>query len=241
MKKGPQSKIPNKFLEMVATHAEICQVGDGELRGKYLRRLIGASIVGTPHANEYKVESVLRKARTEFPEALQAATKIAVEDARAQWTTYDNLNQWFDDVKKDLLATGLVEDEQVLDKEGGLVSEVRFKMHSVRRIINMDETHHDLSITRDKGGSRAVSNHNPLHQHGGTRGVKSARHVTGAYATNTAGEALPPFYIYDSSAKSDDNFRVKVDWLVGLPSVSGRYGCPTRVESNSFHAVRPRG
>lgn len=65
--------------------------------------------------------------------------------------------------------------------------------------------------------------------------------MTGAYATNAAGEALPPFFIYDSSAKSEGNFRVKVDWLVGLPKVTGRYGCPTRVESDSFYAVRPRG
>jgi hypothetical protein len=229
VKKGPPPKIPDKLTETVATHAEIYQVGDGELRGKDLRRLKGALIVGTPHANSYKVESAWRKVRTEFPDALQAATKIAVEDARAQLTTYDNLNQWFDDVKQDLLATGLVEDERVLDEKGELVSEVRFKMHVERRIINMDETHHDLSITGDKGGSRAVSYHNPLYQRGATRGVKSARHVTGAYATNAAGEALPPFYIYDSAAKSDDNFRVKVNWLVGLPTVSGRYGCPTCV------------
>ena len=241
-KKGPAPKIQNRFLEMVATHAEVCQVGDGELKGKDLKRLIGASILGTPHANAYKVESVWRKAQREFPDALQAATKIAVEDARAQWTTYDNLNQWFDDVKKDILATGLVVDENVFDAENGaLVSEVRFKKDTERRFINMDETHHDLSITGNKGGSRAVSYHNPMFQRGATRGVKSARHVTGAYATNAAGEALPPFYIFDSSAKSDDNFRVKVDWLVGLPTVTGRYGCPTRVDSDSFYAVRPRG
>ncbi len=42
------------------------------------------------------------------------AKKISVEDARAQWTTYDNLNQWFDDVRTDLVATGLVEDKAVL-------------------------------------------------------------------------------------------------------------------------------
>jgi hypothetical protein len=48
-------------------------------------------------------------------------------------------------------------------------------------------------------------------------------------------------YIYDSSAKSDENFRVKVCWLEGLPMVSGRYGCPKLVESDSFYAVRPRG
>ncbi len=71
------------------------------------------------------------------------------------------MNQWFDDVKKDLLVIGLIENEVVFGKEGGMVSEVRFKMHCERRIINVDETHHDLSVTGDKGGSRAVLYHNP--------------------------------------------------------------------------------
>ena len=214
------------------------------MKGKDLKRLIGASIMGTPHENKYKVELVWRKARVAYPEALQEATKIAVEYACAQWTTYNNLNQWFDDAKKDIIATGLVVDESVYNAENRelvVVSELRFEKHTEQRFINMDETHHDLSITGNKGGSRAVSYHNPLHQRGATRGVKSARQVTGAYATNAAGEALSPFYIYDWSAKSDDNFRVKVDWLVGLPTVSGRYGCPTFVESSSFFAVRPCG
>ena len=126
-KKGPASRIPEKFLKVVATHAEVCQVGDGELKGRDLKRVIGASIVGTPHEASFQVESVWRKVRSEFPAALQAANKISVEDARAQWTTYDNLDQWFDDVKKDLIGTGLVEDKVELDKDGKLVSEVSFK------------------------------------------------------------------------------------------------------------------
>jgi hypothetical protein len=74
---------------------------------------------------------------------------------------HDNLNQWFDDVKKDLVATGLVEEKAVLDEEGKLVSEVCFKCDSQRRIINMDEAHHNLSITGDRGGSQAVTYYNP--------------------------------------------------------------------------------
>ena len=140
-----------------------------------------------------------------------------------------------------MLKTGLVLNQQVLNDEGEVVSEVMFRKDTERRIINMDETHYDLSITGDKGGPRAVSYHNPAFQRGATRGVKSARHVTGAYATNAAGEALPPFYIFDSSAKSTENFRVKAAWLEGLPTVTGRFGCPTEVESGSFYAVRPRG
>jgi hypothetical protein len=111
-KKGPEPKIPSKFLKVVATHAEVCQVGDGELKGRDVKRLIlGALIVGTPYEEAaFQIESVWRKVRSECPAALQAANKISVEDASAQWTTCDNLDQWFDDAKKDLIGTGLVED-----------------------------------------------------------------------------------------------------------------------------------
>jgi hypothetical protein len=240
-KRGPASAIPDKFLEMIATHSEVCQVGDGELKGKDLKRLIGASILGTEYESKFTIEGAWRKLRKDFPESFQAATRLSIEDARAQWTTHDNLCQWFDDAKKDLLSTGLVIDKEVLNEEGEMVSEVEFRQDAERRIINMDETHHDLSITGDRGGPRAVSYHNPAFQRGAARKVKSARHVTGAYATNAAGEALPPFYIFDSGAKLSENFQVNVEWLVGLPTVSGRYGCPTLVESSNFYAVRPRG
>jgi hypothetical protein len=143
-----------------------------------------------------------KKLKTHHPEALQAAPRMTVEDARAQWTMYNNLNQWFDDVKSDLLATQMVVDEVELDENGVLLTEVRFKPNGKERFINMDETHHDLSITGDRGGSRAITYHDPTLQRGAQRGVKSARHVTGAYATTAAGEALPPFYIFYSSAKS---------------------------------------
>ncbi len=221
----------------MATHAEVCQVGDGKLKGRDVKRLIGASIVGTPYEEAaFQIESVWRKVRSKFPAALQAANKISVEDARGQWTTYDNLNQWFDDVK------GLVEDKVVLDEDGKLVSEVCFLSDWQRRIINMlDETHHNLAITGDRGGSRAVSYHNPAFQRGAARGVKSGRHVTGVYATNAAGEALPSFYIFNLTDNSELNFRVKMDWLVGLPLIAGRFGCPTQVECDSFFAVRSRG
>ncbi len=88
---------------------------------------------------------------------------------------YDNLNQWFDDVKKDILATGLVVDKSVFDAENGeLMSEVWFKKDTEKRFINTDETHHDLSITGDKkGGSRAMSYHNQVLQRGATRGVRN--------------------------------------------------------------------
>jgi hypothetical protein len=67
--------------------------------------------------------------------------------------------------------------------------------------------------------------------------VKSGRHITGVYAKNAKGEALPPFHIFDSTATSDENFCIKMDWLVGLPSIKGRFCCPTHIESESFYAI----
>ncbi len=105
------------------------------------------------------MDSVWKKLKTHHPEALQAAPKMTVEDARAQWTTYSNQNQWFDDVTSDLLVTRMVVDENELDENGVLLTEVRFKPNVKERIINMDKTHHDLSITGDRGW--VSSNHLP--------------------------------------------------------------------------------
>jgi hypothetical protein len=141
-----------------------------------------------------------------------------------------------------LIETELVLDEEVRDINGNLISELNFRSDEVRRrIINMDETHHDLSITGDRGGTRSLMYHNPCYQRGSKRGVKSSRHVTGVYATNEAGESLPPMYIFDSGAKIEENFRVKLQWLEGLPAITGRFGCPSRIESSSFYSVRTRG
>jgi hypothetical protein len=86
-KMGPAPKIPGAFVCLVATHAEVCQVRDRELKGREFKRLIGASIVGTPFEASFQAESVLRKVQREFAHALQAGTKISIDNARAQWTT----------------------------------------------------------------------------------------------------------------------------------------------------------
>jgi hypothetical protein len=35
-------------------------------------------------------------------------------------TMHDNLNQWFDDAKADLLSTGLLDDKRVVDENGAV-------------------------------------------------------------------------------------------------------------------------
>ena len=64
--------------------------------------------------------------RTQHPERLQTWTKISIEEARSKWTTVNNLEQWFNDAKVDLMKSGLVIDREVRDAGGKLLSEVDF-------------------------------------------------------------------------------------------------------------------
>ena len=61
------------------------------------------------------------------------------------------------------------------------------------------------------------------------------------YATTSDGEALSPFYIFDSTAQLAENFCVKMDWITGLPTVEGRFVCTSKETYDSFFAVRSRG
>ncbi len=108
-KKGPDTKIH-------ATHAQLSQCSKGEMRGREIKILKGAAILGTLYDDEFTIDSVWRKVRRESPEHLQAANKMSVDDACAQWTTFDNLPQWFNHAKKDLIETGLVIDAEVRDR-----------------------------------------------------------------------------------------------------------------------------
>ena len=99
-KRGPPPVIPDTFMNAIATHSQVCQVGDGESKSMQIKRLIDASILGMQYEDRFKVDSVWKKLKThQHPEVLQAAPKMTVEDARAQFSTYNNLNQWFDDVQ----------------------------------------------------------------------------------------------------------------------------------------------
>ncbi len=51
-----------------------------------------ASKLGTEYSkHQFQVDSVWRKVQTEYPHGLQVAAKMTVEDACAQWTTYESM------------------------------------------------------------------------------------------------------------------------------------------------------
>ena len=110
-----------------------------------------------------------------------------------------------------------------------------------RWFLNCDETHHTLSTASNKGGSRSFRRINPSFPRSGERTVESARHFTGLYTVNLAGEALPPLYIFDSKCQNDENFSVDLRACDGLPEVTGKYGYNKLTSIGSYVAVRKKG
>jgi hypothetical protein len=83
MKRGTAPTIPEVLIDVVTLHTEVSQVGKGgELRGRDIKLLIGAAILGTKHDNTFKINSVWKKLRTRHPERLQVGTKVSMEEAR---------------------------------------------------------------------------------------------------------------------------------------------------------------
>ena len=79
----------------------------------------------------------------------------------------------------------------------------------MRRIINLDETHHKKSSQGDKGGTRSTTLTDPALPRFGSRYAKdSGNHTTGCYGTNPF-EPMPPVYIFDSKVKDKAKLKLR--------------------------------
>lgn len=143
-----------------------------------------------------------------FSRARRVHVECSVDDRRWQWTTYANLNTWFDGWKAFLLHHGFAEDTPE-EQPDGKIAEVTIPPQKMRRILNADETHHTLDNEGDRGGSRARSYVGRNRSRSGQRHVKAAGHVTGLYTTTASGQNGPSFYMFSTSAEDPENYQVK--------------------------------
>ena len=91
---------------------------------------------------------------------MQCSGAVQVKDIRCQWTTYEKLNQWFEDQREVLLNLKFAEDQQVIN-EDGTTEEIYIPMNKRERIISWDETDHPLSKENDNWGTRSTTYTDP--------------------------------------------------------------------------------
>lgn len=144
------------------------------------------------------------------------------EKRRAEWTTYQNLNVWFDMWRDFVVDKGFARLATDDEKNGGL--DVVFHNGQDRRVINIDET--DLSLDRTDGkatGRRPAVRNDRTLPTGNEVKNKSSDRATLLTGSNAAGEPIPPHVQFKSSAQAA-NQRVDISGWTHMRYVKGRFG-----------------
>lgn len=159
--------------------------------------------------------------------------KNNMEKRRVEWTTYHNLSVWFDLWKEFLIEKGFGRATRIDDIDDDSVDgtsrskgkgEIVFFDGQLSRIINIDETDLSLDCTDGKGGGRpAAVRGDPLLPQGADKKNKSSDRCTMLTGSTAAGEAIPPYAHFKSSAKSQ-NQRIDVSGWRFICNVEGQFG-----------------
>jgi hypothetical protein len=221
-KTGPKGKLSEEAYDAIKkaffSYLAIAQInGDAEKKiNSDILPLLEDAIHGTKK-HGLDTRCMLRRLLRDCAEELQTSKEIVQELRRQFWTTYSNLDRWFNAWEETLLTLGFA----TKDNNGQLqISEEQKK-----RIVNMDETKLSLDGSDGQfGGRPALTISVRGVNRPGTAQNKSGFSSTLMCGSNSAGEPLPLHIMFSSKAENEENFQVRADWLVELPSVTVQFG-----------------
>ena len=114
MKRGPAPSLPPQFLELLNCHVSMTQLeGKEETKPRMLKALIGAALKGTEFESMSE-DYIYTLFRQRYPDTVCPSKAMEMEERRMLWTTFPNLNKWFDGTKACLIHYGYVEDKPQL-------------------------------------------------------------------------------------------------------------------------------
>ena len=166
-----------------------------------------------------------RKLKSETAHLFEIDTMNLQEARRLQWTTYGNLNVWFETFKHTLIDLGFAREKKEDGTEDHISGELVFFEGQTRRILNVDETDGTLDNTNGKrGGRKPMVFYAPDVGGGGSSASKSSYSPTIICGSNAAGEALPPHFQLKSLAQTDDRERFNLEFLEHTKDLYGVFG-----------------
>ena len=206
--------------DVMESFAQLCQLEGTELKPKELARR--ARVAAAANGIELNTTNgqILQSFRIAKPH-IQSAGGKGIEEARWQWNTYTNHNDWFGTEttgwKGALLRYGFASNEPDGDSEVTIPPPMR------RRILNIDETQVPFDNSKDRKGPRGVVMVDMSLPRLGSRTAKSSSHTSQFLAISAGGGAVSA-YMFDTSAAHVGNRRIKLSWIEGLPKTRGQFG-----------------
>ena len=233
---GPKSSVPKALTKSLGIRAQLLQLSGQEQGSRKLLASAMASIKGTDLESlldsKDKRMRMVRAIKAACPE-LRTKQKKGAEDRRAEWLCRSRLLRWFLGYVRQLKDLGFIE-----PKPDNALFIPPWKL---RRMGNSDEKHHKLSNEGATSGSRANVLINPTLARCGNRVIASSRHITGWHWVNYEGEVGAPHMIFDSSAATEEERKISLAWVVGLPHPKGFFGFEEETTLVPSFSVTPKG
>ena len=167
-----------------------------------------------------------RKLRTETADEMEVGKKNMVEQRRALWTTFSNLNLWFDTWEGALVDLGFGRLKRPNDVCDG---SVYFYEGQVDRIINLDETDGALDNTvGQRGGRPSIVFYSQDISGGASRANKTSYSPTIIAGSTASGDPLPIHFQLKTLAQTDAGQKLNINLFEHAKDVYGKYGWPDR-------------
>ena len=161
-----------------------------------------------------------RLLRDTAEETMDAEKLNCAEDRRIRWTTFQNIDLWFDGWQNFLVAHGF----GTIDENGELVLED----FAASRIINMDETCISLDGSNgNRGGRPSVTFYDKRFPQLGKATSKTALTTTMISGSSAAGEPLPPHFQFQTSAQTAEAEYIRIECIRYMLDVRAQFGHDT--------------
>ena len=236
LKMGPEGSIPQ------LQYKALCTAVSSKLRINQLNAKGGNSIakqiqwiMKTMNYTKTQATPLWKRVTRDTASMNTVAGKVkCAEDRRIQWTTYHNLDLWFDSWEKTLDELGFFH----MDSN----NERFIPEHLQRNILNFDETSLSLDgSTVTRGGRPPVEFEDDRLPRVGKPTSKTSQTTTMINGSNAWGEALPPHFQFMTSAQTDEGKQIRNECEIYMCKVRGKFGLDNEVLKPVSYGTNEKG
>ncbi len=223
MKMGPVGHIDaisykllcQAYTSLIPINQMNACAGDNS-RKKMIPMLAKTFNIGTLEATNL-IDHVVQDTSTD----IHASKLNCAEDRCIRWTTYQNLDLWFNSWEAFVVEYGFA----TINQNGQLLFDKKMKM----RVLNLDETNLSLDGSNGNRGGRPRATYYDLRfpQLGKATSRKSALSTSMISGSTAAGEPLPPHFQFQTAAQSAEGEAIRIECIRYMLDVRGTFGHPT--------------
>ena len=234
LKPGVKSNIPKwAYKSLTVAFESYVRINQLNRRDDVLTLKKLVAKINKAMNHDYR-SKLLNRVLLDTAKYLDASKMEYCEDRRIRWTTYSNINIWFDNWEWDLVDLGFA----FYDEDGKCV----IPDEQLCNILNFDETclSADGSEGR-RGGRPEITIHDPRFPMAGKVTNKDSLTATLICGSNAAGEALPPHFQFQTKATSDERERLRTQVFALSPRVLGKFGTESEREWDITFGLNTKG